>query len=296
MIVESLLELTKNTPLMRLKVIENKFNLNCELYAKLENFNLSGSIKVRPVIKMIEEFEKIGRIKNGGTLIEATSGNTGIAAAIIGKIKGYNVILTMPENMSLKRREILSKYGADVVLTPANDGMTGAVEKALELHAKIANSVIIDQFNNVNNPLAHIETAKEIINDVDLDYLIAGIGTGGTISGIAKYLKEGQIKAKIIGIEPLNSPIITQNKKGLHKIQGIGAGFIPSILDLSLIDDILTVSDEEALYFQSLLYEMLGLYVGISSGAALAASIKIGLKEENKKIVMIFPDSGDRYD
>ncbi len=293
-IYESLSELVGKTPLFHLKS-----DCNAQIYAKLEFFNPAASIKDRAALYMIEQAEKSGKIKSGDILIEPTSGNTGIGLAMIGVSKGYRIIITMPDTMSKERITLMKAYGADVVLTDGSRGMAGAIEKAEELAEKLGGTVM-GQFSNPANALAHFETTgPEIWNDTDgnVDILISAIGTGGTISGVGKYLKSKNSNIKVIGVEPLSSPVLSGGEKGAHKIQGIGAGFIPEILDKAICDDIITISDEEAYAAGRELSRKSGLLVGISSGAAYAAALKVAAREENigKKIVVIFPDSGSRY-
>ena len=293
-------ELVGNTPLVELKKIEEKVGFYGKIYAKVESFNPAGSVKDRIALSMIEGAEKEGKLKEGSVIIEPTSGNTGIGIAYIAKQKGYRAILTMPDSMSVERREMLKSYGAEIVLTPGKDGMKGAIAKAKELNSEISHSLILGQFENPNNPKAHYEhTGPEIYRDLDgkIDIFVAGVGTGGTISGVGKYLKEKNPSIKIVAVEPASSPVISGGNPGPHKIQGIGAGFIPKTLDLSVIDQVLTVENEDAFAFGKMVRELDGISVGISSGAALAATIRLAGLEENKgkTIVVLFPDGGDRY-
>lgn len=293
-IYESLTDLVGDTPLLQLK-----YDGEAEIYAKLEFFNPAASIKDRAALYMIEQAEKSGKIKKGDTLIEPTSGNTGIGLAMIGVTKGYRVIITMPDSMSKERITLMKAYGAEVVLTEGTRGMTGAIEKAEEL-ALTLGGIVMGQFTNPANTLAHFETTgPEIWRDTDgkVDILVSAIGTGGTISGVGKYLKSQNSAVRIIGVEPASSPVLSGGEKGAHKIQGIGAGFVPEILDIEIFDELLTVSDEEAFTAGRELAGKQGLLVGISSGAAYAAALKVASREENrgKKIVVIFPDSGSRY-
>lgn len=299
-IYNSISELVGRTPILALNNYKSLFDLNSNLYGKVEFFNPAGSVKDRIAKKMIETAIENGNLKEGSVIIEPTSGNTGIGLASIGASKGFKVILTMPETMSIERRNILEAYGAQIVLTPGAKGMKGAIEKAEELAGQYENSFIPSQFENPSNPITHYETTgPEIWNDLDgdVDIFVAGIGTGGTISGVGKYLKEKNPNIKIIGIEPEDSPIITEGKAGPHKIQGIGAGFIPTTLNTDIYDEIITVSNEDAFKTGSLLASTEGILVGISSGAAVYASKVIGQREENagKNIVMILPDTGERY-
>ena len=297
-IYNSMLELTGSTPLVRLGKIEEKYNLNVQLVAKLEMFNPSGSVKVRPAKSMIIKALKEKKITKDTPVIEATSGNMGIALAFVCATLGLKFIAVMPESMSVERRKLIKAYGAEIVLTEPKLGMQGAVEKALELKSEL-NGFIPSQFENIYNPIAHYNsTAAEIFNDTNgkVGMVVSGIGTGGTITGVGKYLKE-KMNVKIIGVEPLSSPLLTKKTSNSHKIQGIGANFIPKILELSIIDKIVTVSDDEAIKYAKELAFLEGIFVGISSGAALAGAINY-IKENNIKdimVVVIFPDTGERY-
>ena len=300
MLFKNASELIGNTPLVELTNIEKQYSLKAKLYAKVEYFNPTGSVKDRIALSMINDAFNKGLINENSVLIEPTSGNTGIGIAALCAMKNIKCILVMPESMSIERRKLLSIYGAKLVLTEAKEGMGGSIKKAKELEKTIPNAVILGQFDNEANPRIHyLTTGKEIYNDLNgkVDLFIAGIGTGGTISGTGKYLKEKIKDVKIIGVEPLSSPVISQNKKGSHKIQGIGAGFIPSTLDLSIIDKVETCSDEDAFKFAKIVPSIEGMLVGISSGASLKVAIDYAKKEEsaNKNIVVLFPDSGDRY-
>ena len=284
----SISELIGSTPLLK---------LDNNIYAKLECFNPAGSIKDRAALYMIEDAEKSGRIKPCDTLIEPTSGNTGIGLAMVGISKGYNVIITMPDTMSAERIKLMEAYGARVILTDGSKGMAGAIEKAEEL-AKEQGGLVVGQFTNPANAKAHYETTgPEIFEDTDgaVDILVSAIGTGGTISGIGKYLKEQKNSVRIVGVEPSSSPFLTKGEKGSHKIQGIGAGFKPEILDLSVVDEIITVSDKDAYESGRQLAKEKGVLVGISSGAAYSAAKKLAKENPDKTIVVIFPDSGSRY-
>ena len=298
MIKDSILDLVGNTPLVRLHKIEEHFNLSVEIYAKLEKNNPVGSIKDRPVLEMLKGYQEKGLIKEGSTIIEATSGNTGIALAALGNYFNYHIIIVMPSSMSEQRKALIRAYGAELVLVEQG-GMKGANEKALELQKEIHGSIIFGQFDNLDNPKAHyLHTAGEIEEDIpDLDYLFAGFGTGGTISGIARYFKEKEKATKFIGVEPASSPLLSENKAGPHKIQGIGANFIPNTLDAKLIDEVVTCKDDDAINMAKLICKKEGLLVGISSGAALASAINYINKNnlKNKKVVVIFPDTGERY-
>ena len=292
--------LVGNTPLVELKNIEKRFNLKAKLIAKLEYFNPAGSVKDRVAKKMIDEAEKSGKINADSVIIEPTSGNTGIGLAMVCAARGYEIIIVMPESMSEERKKLMKAYGAKLVLTDGAKGMTGAIEKAEELAKEIKGSFIPGQFVNPDNPKAHFETTgPEIYEDTDgsVDIFVAGIGTGGTITGTAKYLKSKNKNIKVIGIEPQGSAVITKGTAGAHKLQGIGAGFIPEILDLDVVDEVVPVSDNDAFECGRLMGTNEGILVGISSGAALYAAIKEAEKEENKgkNIVVLLPDTGDRY-
>ena len=300
MLFKNASELIGNTPLVELTNIEKQYSLKAKLYAKVEYFNPTGSVKDRIALSMINDAFNKGLINENSVLIEPTSGNTGIGIAALCAMKNIKCILVMPESMSIERRKLLSIYGAKLVLTEAKEGMGGSIKKAKELEKTIPNAVILGQFDNEANPRIHyLTTGKEIYNDLNgkVDLFVAGIGTGGTISGTGKYLKEKIKDVKIIGVEPLSSPVISQNKKGSHKIQGIGAGFIPSTLNLNIIDKVETCSDEDAFKFAKIVPSIEGMLVGISSGASLKVAIEYAKKEENanKNIVVLFPDSGDRY-
>lgn len=295
-IKKSVLETIGKTPLIEIERYKVAKKINNNLFAKVEFFNPGGSVKDRVGLKLIKQAYQDGLINEKTTIIEPTSGNTGIGLAIACAIYGNELILTMPETMSIERQKLLKAYGAKIVLTPAKKGMQGSVDKANELADKIENSYIPGQFVNPNNPLAHQEsTALEIIEDFndDIDYFVAGIGTGGTITGIARVLKEKYPNIKIVGIEPEDSPLISKGKAGPHDLQGIGANFIPDILDLDLIDSIITVSSEDAYQASRLLAKKEGLLVGITAGAALHGASK--LPGEDKNIVVLLPDTGERY-
>lgn len=288
------------TPLMRLEKFKKQQGIEAKLLAKLEYFNPGGSVKDRVALHIIEQAEKNGSLVQGSVIIEPTSGNTGIGLAMVAAAKGYKVILTMPESMSLERRQLLAAYGAELVLTPAAEGMSGAVKKAEEIAASTPHSFIAGQFTNPDNPEAHyLTTGPEIYADTDgeIDIFVSAIGTGGTISGTAKYLKEKNPDVKIVGVEPAASPLLTKGTAGAHKIQGIGANFVPDTLNRSLIDEIVTVSDDSAYEYARLVAKSEGCLVGISSGAALAAACEIATRAENKgkTIVVLLPDSGSRY-
>lgn len=294
----NIVELIGNTPILRLKSIENKYSLKSELYAKLEYFNPAGSIKDRLAKKVIEDAESKNLLKKGSVIVEPTSGNTGIGLASIAASKGYNVILTMPENMSVERIKLLKAYGAEIILTDKTLGMKGAIEKAEEILKSNPNAITISQFNNPLNPLAHYETtAVEIYNDLngEIDAFVAGVGTGGTLTGIAKYLKERINGINVIAVEPFNSPVLSGGKAGAHGLQGIGAGFIPKALDTTVYDKVVKITEEQAYESARELAKTEGVLVGISSGAALYAAIDYAKNNENKKIVVILPDGGDKY-
>lgn len=300
MIYTQITELVGRTPLMELVNYEKENNLNAKIIAKLEFFNPAGSVKDRVAVKMIEQAEKTGRLKKGSVIIEPTSGNTGIGLACVAAAKGYKVILTMPETMSVERRMLLAAYGAQIVLTDGSLGMSGAIKKATELAKEYENSFIPGQFENSANPDAHFETTgPEIWEGCDgrVDIFVAGIGTGGTISGSGKYLKQQNPDIKIVGVEPSDSPVITQGRSGAHKIQGIGAGFIPKTFDCEICDEIITVDADDAYKAGRTLAAKEGVLVGISSGAALHAAKLLAQREENKgkNIVVLLPDSGERY-
>ncbi len=289
-----------NTPLIELSNIMKKHNLEARLLAKLEYFNPSGSAKDRIAKEMIEDAEKNGRLKPGAVIIEPTSGNTGIGLAAIAAAKGYKLIIVLPETMSVERRNIIKAYGAEIVLTDGSKGMNGAIEKAKEIADNIEGSFIPGQFENPANPEAHRKTTgPEIWEDTDgqTDIFIAGVGTGGTITGSGGYLKEKNPDIQVIAVEPENSPVLSNGTAGAHKIQGIGAGFVPKILDTKIYDEIITISDEDAFNYSKELAKEEGILTGISSGAALCAAINTAKKEESKgkTIVVLLPDSGDRY-
>lgn len=299
-IYNSFSDLVGNTPLMKLNNFCKELSLDAEIYAKLEYFNPAGSIKDRVALQMIDSAEADGTLKKGSVIIEPTSGNTGIGLAAIAASRGYRTIIIMPETMSEERKKMMSAYGAELILTEGSKGMAGCIEKAEEIRSSIPGSIIAGQFTNPANPLAHIRTtAPEIWNDLEgnIDAFVAGIGTGGTISGNAEFLKEKKPDIKIFGIEPASSPLLTKGHAGAHKIQGIGANFIPEILKAQLIDELIAVSDEDAYEYARLVAKSEGVFVGISSGAALYAAAEIAKRNDmkNKKIVVIFPDGGGRY-
>lgn len=293
-------QLIGNTPILELCNIENELGIEARLLAKLEFLNPAGSIKDRVAKAMIEDAENSGKLKKGAVIIEPTSGNTGIGLALVATAKGYKTIIVMPDTMSVERRKLIKAYGAEIVLTEGAKGMQGAIEKAEELAKEIPNSFIPGQFVNPANPKAHFETTgPEIYADTDgeVDILVAGIGTGGTITGIGRYLKSKDPNIKIFGVEPYNSAVLSGEKVGKHGLQGIGAGFIPEILDTDIYDEIIKVKEDEAFEKARLIGNKEGVLVGISSGAALHAAIEVAKREENtgKNIVVILPDSGDRY-
>ncbi len=293
-------ELVGNTPLMAINNYKKQLGLNANVLAKLEYFNPAGSVKDRVALNMIEEAEKRGDLKPGSVIIEPTSGNTGIGLAAIANAKGYKLILTMPDSMSVERRKLLSAYGAEIVLTEGKLGMQGAVDKAEELKTQYENSFIAGQFYNPDNPDAHYKTTgPEIWRDTDgkVDIVVACFGTGGTVSGIGRYLKEQNPNIKIIGVEPADSPLVTKGTAGPHKIQGIGANFIPDNLDLEVVDEVVTVTTDEAYSAVRDIAKLEGVLVGISSGAAVSAAERIAKLPENadKTIVVILPDTGERY-
>ena len=300
MLVHSLTELIANTPLMELSRYTSQYAPGANILGKLERFNPAGSVKDRVGLNMILEAERSGRLAPGGVIIEPTSGNTGIGLAAVAVARGYRVILTMPDTMSVERRNLLSAYGAELVLTPGADGMRGAMEKADELHARIPGSIIAGQFENPANPTAHYQTTgPEIWKDTEgkIDIFVACVGTGGTLSGVGRYLKEQNPNVRVIAVEPLSSPLLSGGKAGPHKIQGIGANFIPEVLDRSIYDGIMTVSDEDAYATTKALAASEGLLTGISSGAALCAATRFARCPENAGlcIVALLPDTGERY-
>lgn len=299
-IYKSAADLIGNTPLVEVGHIEEKFGLKARVLVKLEYFNATGSVKDRVAKAMIEDAEEKGILKPGATIIEPTSGNTGIGLAAIATAKGYRTIIVLPETMSVERRNIIKAYGAEIVLTPGYKGMTGAIAKAEELKNEIEGSMIAGQFVNPANPDAHRRTTgPEIWNDTDgeVDAFVAGVGTGGTITGVGEYLKSKNDKIEIIAVEPATSPVLSQGKPGPHKIQGIGAGFVPEILNTKIYDRVVPVDNDDAFEYARLISHTEGILVGISAGAALYAAIEWAKKPENegKTIVALLPDSGDRY-
>ena len=299
-VYDSILDLVGKTPLVELKRIEEKEGLQAKLIAKVESFNPAGSVKDRIAKAMIEDAEAKGLLKEGSVIIEPTSGNTGIGLAAAATVKGYRMILTMPETMSVERRNIVKAYGAEVVLTDGTKGMKGAIEKADELAKEIPNSFIAGQFVNPANPATHKKTTgPEIWEDTDGEVVIfvAGVGTGGTITGTGEYLKEKKPEVKIVAVEPASSPVLSEGVSGPHKIQGIGAGFVPETLNTSIYDEIIKVENEDAFETGKYLAAEEAILAGISSGAALYAAIQLAKREENKgkTIVVLLPDNGDRY-
>mgnify|MGYP002598519576 CR=1 FL=1 len=299
-IYEGTLELIGHTPLVEFKHIEKKFGLEARLLAKLEYFNPAGSVKDRIAKEMIEQAEKDGKLKPGSTIIEPTSGNTGIGLASVAAARGYKIIITMPETMSIERRNIIKAYGAEIVLTDGTKGMKGAIAKAEELAKEIENSFIPGQFENPANPAAHKKTTgPEIWNDTDgkVDAFVAGVGTGGTLTGVGQYLKAKNSEIEVIAVEPETSPVLSQGHAGAHKIQGIGAGFVPKTLSTEVYNEVLPIKDDDAFKYSKTIAKEEGILVGISSGAALAAAIEYAKRAENKgkNIVVLLPDSGDRY-
>ena len=292
MINNNVLDMIGNTPMIKLNNIGNS-----NLYVKLEKYNPAGSIKDRAVYYMVENLEKNELLKKGDVLVEATSGNTGIALSMIGSLKGYKVIIVMPETMSVERRTLMKAYGAELILTDGSLGMKGSIEKMNKLLSENSNYISLKQFDNEYNPLAHYETTGvEIYNQVkDIDIFVCGVGTGGTISGVGKYLKEQNPNIKVVAVEPEGSPVISKNKKGSHKIQGIGAGFIPKNYNENVVDEVMTITDEESYEGVRIMAQKEGILVGISSGANIFGAIELSKKYPNKKIVTIAPDGIDKY-
>ena len=293
-------QLIGKTPLLELTHLEKKFGLEAKLVAKLEYFNPAGSVKDRIAKAIIEDAEATGRLKEGSVIIEPTSGNTGIGLASVAAAKGYRLIITMPETMSVERRQLIKAYGAELVLTEGAKGMKGAIAKAEELQAEIPNSIIAGQFINPANPKAHKETTgPEIWEDTDgeVDIFVAGVGTGGTVTGVGEYLKSQKASVKVVAVEPADSPVLSKGTAGSHKIQGIGAGFVPDVLNTSVYDEVIPVTNDDAFATGKLLGKSEGVLVGISSGAALWAAIELAKRPENKgkTIVALLPDTGDRY-
>ncbi len=298
-IYNSMTELIGNTPILKINNYSSVKGI-CNIYAKLEYFNPAGSVKDRIALAMIEEAEKAGKLNKGSVIIEPTSGNTGIGIAAVATAKGYRAIITMPETMSIERRNLLKAYGAEVVLTEGAKGMKGAIAKANELNDEIENSVILGQFENEANPKKHKETTgPEIWNALDgnVDIFVAGVGTGGTITGVGEYLKSKKPDIKIVAVEPKGSPVLSEGHGGTHKIQGIGAGFVPDVLNTDIYDEIIAVENEDAFKEGRAFARSEGVLVGISSGAALWAAAELAKRKENKgkNIVVLLPDTGDRY-
>lgn len=289
-----------NTPLLELSHIEKEYDLQARVLAKLEYFNPAGSVKDRVARAIIDDAESKGLLKDGATIIEATSGNTGIGLACVGCARGYKVVIVMPETMSIERRKLMAAYGATLVLTEGAKGMKGAIAKANELHEQIDGSILAGQFVNPANPKAHYETtAPEIWRDTDgnVDVFVAGVGTGGTITGVGRYLKEKNPNVKVVAVEPFSSPVLSKGVSGAHKIQGIGAGFVPDVLDTSVYDEVIAVKDEDAFETAREVGKKEGVLVGISSGAALFGALQVAKRPEyaGKNIVVLLPDTGDRY-
>ena len=299
-IYDSALELIGRTPLVKLNSIKDKYNLKADILAKVEYFNPAGSVKDRIALAMVEDAEKRGLLAPGATIIEPTSGNTGVGLAFVSAVKGYKLILTMPETMSVERRNLLKARGAQLVLTPGTEGMKGAIAKAEELKASIPGSIILGQFDNPANPEIHFKTTgEEIWQDTggSVDIFVAGIGTGGTVTGTGRALKSHNPSVKVVAVEPASSAVLSGNPSGPHKIQGIGAGFVPKVFDRSVVDEILPVSNDDAFTAARSLSAEEGLLVGISSGAAFSAALQLALRPENagKTIVVLLPDTGERY-
>lgn len=299
-VLKNITEAVGGTPLLHLSRLASKHGVTAGIYAKLEYFNPAGSVKDRIALQMIKDAEQKGVLKAGSVIIEPTSGNTGIGLAFVGSALGYRTILVMPDTMSAERRSLMKIYGAEIVLSEGKKGMKGAIEKANELKNEIKDSVILDQFENPSNPKAHFEnTGKEIYEDLNgnVDVFIAGVGTGGTITGVGEYLKGKNKNIKIIAVEPDSSAVLSGENSGPHKIQGIGAGFVPPILNTGIYDEIIRITNDEAYAFAAELPKTEGVFTGISSGAALCAAIKVAKRDEykNKNIVVLLPDSGDRY-
>ena len=299
-VYENALQLIGNTPLVRLFNVEKAFDLRARLYAKVEFFNPTGSVKDRAALTMIEEAERTGRLKKGGWVIEPTSGNTGIGLAMICALKGYRATIVMPDSMSVERQKLMKAYGAEVLLTDGKKGMQGAIDLAKRLAAENPEAFLPMQFDNADNAKAHYRsTGPELYNDLSgkVDVFVATVGTGGTLTGTATYLKEKNSDCRVIAVEPQSSPVLSGGKGGAHKIQGIGAGFMPSVLDTKIYDEVLCVTDEDAYAYAKTLAQTEGLFVGFSSGAALAAAIEAAKREENadKNVAVILPDGGSRY-
>ena len=293
-------QLIGRTPLLELRGIEAQYSLKARLLAKLESFNPAGSVKDRVALAMIEDAEKTGRLKEGSVIIEPTSGNTGIGLAAVAAARGYRVIIVMPDSMSVERRLLMTAYGAELVLTDGSKGMAGAIARADELAASIPGSMIAGQFSNPANPAAHYRsTGPEIYADTDgaVDVFVAGVGTGGTVTGVGRYLKERKPSVKVVAVEPATSAVLSGGKAGAHGLQGIGAGFVPEVLDTGIYDEVIAVTDEDAYAAGRLLGKREGILAGISSGAALRAAIEVAKRKESagKTVVVLLPDTGDRY-
>ena len=300
MIVSSMEELIGNTPLLALSRYQKAFGCGANLFAKLESFNPAGSVKDRAALAIILDAERKGKLRAGGTIIEPTSGNTGIGIAAVAAVRGYRALLVMPDTMSMERRSILRAYGAEIVLTPGEKGMAGAIERAEELVGALPNAILAGQFENPVNPLAHYETTGlEIWRDLkgEIACFAAGVGTGGTLTGAGRYLKEQDPAVRVVAVEPASSPVLSEGRGGAHGIQGIGAGFVPKALDTSVYDEVIAVTDEDALLYAKRLGMTEGILCGISSGAALCAAVTLSRRAEfaGKNIVVLLPDGGDRY-
>ena len=300
MIVSSMEELIGNTPLLALTRYQKAFGCGANLFAKLESFNPAGSVKDRAALAIVLDAERKGKLKAGGTIIEPTSGNTGIGIAAVAAVRGYRALLVMPDTMSMERRSILRAYGAEIVLTPGEKGMAGAIERAEELAKSLPNAILAGQFENPVNPLAHYETTgPEIWRDLkgEIACFVAGVGTGGTLTGVGRYLKEQNAGICVAAVEPASSPVLSEGRGGAHGIQGIGAGFVPKALDTSVYDEVIAVTDEDALLYAKRLGMTEGILCGISSGAALCAAVTLSRRAEfaGKNIVVLLPDGGDRY-
>ena len=299
-IMKSAIELIGNTPLVELGQLEKDIDAKARVVAKIEAFNPGGSVKDRVALAMIEQAERDGLLHEGSVIVEPTSGNTGIGLALVSALKGYRLILTMPETMSIERRRLVAAYGAEVVLTPGSEGMKGAIAKAKLIQSELKDAVILGQFENKANPNKHYTTtAEEIWKDTDghVDVFVAGVGTGGTVSGVGKKLKEYNPNIKVIAVEPIASPMLSQGKAGAHKIQGIGAGFVPDNYNAAVVDEVITVSDDEAIATARLLASKEGLLVGVSSGAAAFVALQLAKRDDlkEKTIAVLLPDTGERY-
>lgn len=299
-IMKSAIELIGNTPLVELGQLEKDIDAKARVVAKIEAFNPGGSVKDRVALAMIEQAERDGLLREGSVIIEPTSGNTGIGLALVSALKGYRLILTMPETMSIERRRLVAAYGAEVVLTPGSEGMKGAIAKAKLIQSELKDAVILGQFENKANPNKHYATtAEEIWKDTDghVDVFVAGVGTGGTVSGVGKKLKEYNPNIKVIAVEPIASPMLSQGKAGAHKIQGIGAGFVPDNYNAAVVDEVITVADDEAIATARLLASKEGLLVGVSSGAAAFVALQLAKRDDlkGKTIAVLLPDTGEHY-